>query len=219
MRHKPTIDYRLYLVTDRNLLNGKSLAQSVEDAIAGGVTVVQLREKTLGTRDFFDLALRVKAITDHYGIPLIINDRLDIALSVNAAGLHIGQGDLPVPLARKLLGPDKVLGVSAATVEEAAAARNEGADYLGIGAVFPTGTKTDARNVPVETLRRIRERIAIPIVAIGGINRSNARLVLNEGVDGIAVVSAILGAPDIRLAAHCLHDLCMKLPTDEAPTR
>ena len=206
MTHNRTVDYSLYLVTDRNLLKGKDLPTSIEEAIAGGVTVIQLREKELGSREFFNVAVQVKAVTDRYHVPLIINDRLDIALAVDAAGLHIGQDDLPVAVARKLLGPEKILGVSACTVGEAVTAQMDGADYLGVGAVFPTGTKRDARQVTLDTLRLIKDRVKIPVVAIGGINQENASLVLHEKVDGIAIVSAILGAPDSRRAARNLHD-------------
>lgn len=174
---------------------------------AGGVTVIQLREKELSTKDFFDIAVQVKAMSDKYQIPLIINDRLDIALAVDAAGLHIGQDDLPVTVARKILGPAKILGISASNVDEAMNAQVNGADYVGVGAIFPTGTKSDAQQVDLETLRLIKNRVTIPVVAIGGINQNNAMMVMNENVDGIAVVSAILGEHDCRLAAQKLHDL------------
>ena len=149
----------------------------------------------------------MKAITDRYQIPLIINDRLDIALALNVTGLHIGQDDLPVAIARRLLGQDKILGVSAATPEEAIKAQNEGADYLGIGAIFPTGTKSDARNVSLETLREIKNRVKIPVVAIGGINPAQVKLVKEQQVDGVAVVSAILCQDDIKAAARNLCEL------------
>lgn len=207
MKHNLTIDYSLYLVTDQKLLNGKHLLKSIEDAIAGGVTIVQLREKELCTRDFFDLAVQVKAVTDKYQVPLIINDRLDIALAVNAAGLHIGQDDLPVTIVRKIMGPAKFLGTSVANVEEAITAQFEGADYLGVGAIFPTGTKLDAQLVTLETLQQIKNQVTIPVVAIGGINQNNAKIVMNEKIDGIAVVSAILAEQDCMKAAQNLHNL------------
>ncbi len=204
MKASKPIDYSLYLVTDRKLLKGNNLLGSIEEAITGGVTIIQLREKDCCTRDFFDVALKVKTITDSHNIPLIINDRLDIALAVNAAGLHIGQDDMPAKIARKLLGPAKILGVSASTLEEAITAQIDGADYCGVGAIFPTGSKHDARQVPLETLRQIKARLTIPIVAIGGINQNNARTVLQEKVDGIAVISAILCEQDCRKAAENL---------------
>ena len=152
MNHNRMIDYNLYLVTDRPLLGDRDLQQSIEAAILGGVTIVQLREKDLSTLEFFNLATQIKAVTDSYQVPLIINDRLDIALAVDAAGLHVGQDDLPAVIARRLLGADKILGVSATTLEEAIKAEVEGADYLGIGAIFPTDTKKDARNVALDNL-------------------------------------------------------------------
>lgn len=216
MKHNQTIDYSLYLVTDRKLLNGKHLLKSIEDAIAGGVSIVQLREKELCTGDFFDLALQVKAVTDKYQVPLIINDRLDIALAVNAAGLHIGQDDLPVTIVRKIMGPAKILGTSVFNVEEAITAQFEGADYLGVGAIFPTGTKPDAKLVNLDTLRQIKNRVTIPVVAIGGINKNNAMLVINEKIDGIAIVSAILAESDCTQAAQNLYNL---INTDSTGTQ
>lgn len=207
MNVKPVIDYRLYLVTDRGLLGSRDLLHSIEEAIQGGVTIVQLREKDLPTREFFQLASQVKSITDRYQIPLIINERLDIALALNVTGLHIGQNDLPVAIARRLLGPEKILGASAATVDEAMKAQAEGADYLGIGALFPIGTKPDARNVSLETLREIKKQVKIPVVAIGGISPAQVKLVKEQQVDGVAVVSAILCQDDIKAAARNLREL------------
>jgi thiamine-phosphate pyrophosphorylase len=206
MNHNKAIDYALYLVTDRTLLGGRDLQQSIEAAILGGVTIVQLREKELSTLEFFNFATQIKAVTDNYQIPLIINDRLDIALAVEAAGLHVGQDDLPAATARKLLGSDKILGVSAATVDEAIKAEADGADYLGIGAVFPTDTKKDACQVLLNTLGTIKKQVGIPVVAIGGINQSNLALVKEQEVDGIAVISAILCQENIKLAARFLYE-------------
>lgn len=166
---KSNIDYTLYLVTDRSILQGRNLLESVEEAIKGGVTLVQLREKSLSTKEFYNVAVELKKLTDRYNIPLIINDRLDIALSINASGLHIGQDDLPTSVARKLLGKDKILGVSARNLEEALKASSEGADYIGVGAMFPTISKSDAVWVSIEQLKEIRENTSLPIVAIGGI--------------------------------------------------
>lgn len=201
---KTKIDYSLYLVTDRDVLKGRDLYTSVEQAILGGSTLVQLREKNISSREFFKIACAVKQITDKYNIPLIINDRLDIALAADAAGVHLGQSDLPCKIARQILGPDKLLGISAATIEEAVAAEKDGADYIGVGAVFPTGTKLDARSVSIEGLKLIKEALGIPVVAIGGINENNFMLLKPSGIDGIAVVSAILGKDNIQDAASKL---------------
>ncbi|MBA1334165.1 MAG: Thiamin-phosphate pyrophosphorylase [Firmicutes bacterium] len=204
MFDKAVPDFSLYLVTDRDILGGRDLAGSIEEAIAGGVTVVQLREKTLSSLEFYHLAREVKAVTDRYRVPLIINDRLDIALAVDAAGLHVGQNDLPAAVARRLLGPEKILGVSAASLEEALLAERDGADYLGVGAIFPTATKSDVRSVALEDLQKIKGQVKIPVVAIGGINQNNIKTVMETGIDGVAVVSAILGKDDITRAAKNL---------------
>lgn len=196
------VNYRLYLVTDREVLGDKDLYRSIEEAILGGVTMVQLREKDISTLDFYKEALKVKEITSKHNVPLIINDRLDIAQAVDADGLHIGQKDMPLAIARKLLGPDKIIGVSASTVELAAQAEKEGADYLGVGAVFPTSTKDDAETVEHSEVRKIKEIVKIPIVAIGGINEVNVGTIRETGVDGVAVISAILGKDDVRKAAE-----------------
>ena len=199
---KNTVNYSLYLVTDRDLLDDKDLAKTVEQAIQGGVTMVQVREKNLSTLEFFQVALVIKAVTDKYDVPLIVNDRADIALAVDAAGLHVGQADLPLVVARKLLGPDKIIGVSAANLEEALLAQDQGADYLGIGAIFPTNTKDDADSVSLAELKAIKAMVRIPIVGIGGINGNNIHDVMETGVDGVAVVSAIIAAADPQ-AATC----------------
>lgn len=207
MLNKNGINYALYLVTDRGILGGRDLAKSIAEAILGGVTVVQLREKALSTLEFYRLAQEVKTVTESFKVPLIINDRLDIALAVDAAGLHIGQKDLPAAVARRLLGPEKILGVSAANIEEALEAERDGADYLGVGAVFPTATKSDVRSVDLEGLQKIKRQVKIPVVAIGGINRNNIKNIMETGVDGVAVVSAILGEADITGAARNLYRL------------
>ncbi|CVK18386.1 thiamine phosphate synthase [Sporomusa sphaeroides] len=199
--HNNNVDYSLYLVTDRDCLGGKDLVATVEQALQGGATVVQVREKNLSTLEFFQVTSRIKSITDKYGIPLIVNDRADIALAVDAAGLHIGQEDLPLAVARRLLGPDKIIGVSASTLEEALLAQEQGADYLGVGAVFPTNTKDDADSVSLAALKSIKEQVRIPVVAIGGINRSNVQPVMETGIAGVAVVSAIIAAQDPYEAA------------------
>ena len=195
------LDYSLYLVTDRVLMSTQTLAEAVEQAIFGGCTMVQLREMECSWLVFYEQALEVKQVTDRYEVPLIINDRVDIALAVQAAGVHIGQSDLPVPDVRRLIGMEMLLGVSVSSSEEAGQAMEDGADYLGVGAMFPTGTKTDANVVSMEELQRIRRITNLPIVVIGGINLDNAGLFRPMGIDGLAVVSAIIGQPDIRKAA------------------
>lgn len=205
--NKKQVDYSLYLVTDRGYLRGRDLCQMIAQAIEGGVTVVQLREKTVSTLEFFQIALRVQEITRKYEIPLIINDRLDIAQAINSDGLHIGQDDLPLPIARRILGDNKIIGVSVSTIEEALLAQEQGADYLGVGAIFSTFTKTDAKLVSIEQLQLIKKTVAIPVVAIGGINETNIQRVMPSGINGISVVSAILDKDDPRTAATQLRHL------------
>lgn len=204
------LNLQLYVVTDRAWLKGKQLADDVEAAIRGGATIVQLREKDLSSREFFTTALKVKQVTDHYQIPLIINDRLDIALAIDAAGLHVGQRDLPPVIARRLLGPGKILGVSVTNQEEAVQAERDGADYLGAGAVFPTGTKPDADYVNYLELQRITRRVKIPVVAIGGINEANALQLKGSGIKGIAVVSAVFAKDDPEKAAKRMKRIALE---------
>ena len=204
------IDYTLYLCTDRSLMSTPTLEEAVEAAIRGGVTLVQLREKDCGSGEFYQTAVNIKKITDSHNVPLIINDRLDIALAVDAAGLHIGQTDLPAAAARKVLGPDKILGVSTATLEEALKAQADGADYLGVGAMFTTGTKKNARSVTMDGLMEIRRNIQIPIVVIGGVNEKNCTQFNGTGIDGLAIVSAIIAKPDIEAAAREIKGLFHK---------
>lgn len=199
---KSKIDYTLYLVTDRRLMSCKTIEESVELAIAGGASVVQLREKDCSSREFYELALRVKQITEPRRIPLIINDRIDICMAAGADGVHLGQSDVPCKEARKILGNDKIIGVSAALPEEAAQAQQDGADYLGVGAVFPTGTKTDTRPVTPDIIREIRAAVTIPFVVIGGVNPDNIKTLYGLGIDGAAVVSAIVSQLDITAAAR-----------------
>lgn len=202
---KEQVDYHLYLVADRTILGNRDFLKSIEDAISGGVTLIQLREKKSPTLEFYNMAKQVKKITSKHNIPLIINDRLDIALAIDAEGLHIGQDDMPLQIARKILGPNKIIGVSASTLEEALKAKKDGADYLGVGAVFPTSSKDDADNVSIETLKLIKEKVKIPIVAIGGVNLKNTPQVMKTGIDGIAVISAILKSDDKKSAAQNLY--------------
>jgi len=199
-------DYSLYLVTDRGYIGQRNFFQCVERAIQGGVSLVQLREKTASTREFYELAVKLQALTSRYGIPLLINDRLDIALSMGADGLHLGQDDLPIAVARKYFGREKVIGVSVSNVDEAIQAEKDGADYLGVGAMFSTPTKADARLVSLEELRSIKKAVSIPVVAIGGINKENIPDLMGTGIDGVSVVSAILGQEDIEGAARILRD-------------
>ena len=200
-------DYSLYLVTDRMLMRTKTLGEAVEQAVIGGCTMVQLREKEISSLDFYVLALEMKKITDRYSIPLIINDRIDIAMAVGATGVHIGQKDIPADIARKLIGKNMLLGVSTASVAEAVNAAKAGADYLGVGAMFPTGTKPDAGFVSMEELGRIRKAVDIPIVVIGGISKENAMLFQPMGIDGLAVVSAVIAQPNIKKSAADLKSL------------
>lgn len=201
---KPPVDYTLYLVTDSGLMTTATVEESVERAIKGGVSLVQLREKTASSREFYNTALGVREICRQNGVPLIINDRVDIALAVDADGVHLGQADIPAKTVRRLIGPKKLLGLSASDLAEAEAAVADGADYLGVGAMQPTGTKTDARLTAMPELAKIRARVALPIVVIGGIGPGNAFGFAQAGVDGLAVVSAIVAQPDITAAARAL---------------
>lgn len=185
------LDLTLYLVTN-NSEDEEKFLETIKAAIEGGVTICQLREKTADTGKFYDLALKVKEITDSYNIPLIINDRIDIMLAVNAAGLHIGQDDMPCDVARKIIGDDKIIGVSATTKEEVKKAIADGADYIGAGAIYPTKTKDDASSITKEQLKELVDYSNIPIVAIGGINQTNAKDLVDIGIAGISVVSAIM---------------------------
>lgn len=195
-----TYDYSIYLVTDRTRMRTMTLCEAVEQAVLGGCTMVQLRESDISSLDFYCLAKEVKQITDRYKVPLIINNRIDIALSVEATGVHVGQNDIPAFAVRKIIGPSRLLGVSVSSLQEARQAQKDGADYLGVGAMFPTKTKKDAKLVPMDELRAIRQEIEIPIVVIGGINKENATEFSALGVDGLAVVSAIIAQSDIRRA-------------------
>ena len=202
---KGKIDYSLYLVTDRGLMAAASVEECVEQAVSGGCTIVQLREKTASSREFYETALRVRKITADLGVPLIINDRADIALAVNADGVHVGQDDLPLDAARRIMGEDAIIGASVNNLTEALAAM--GADYLGVGAMFATSTKTDADLASMDELRRIRAAVKIPIVAIGGINKNTVPLFAGTGIDGIAVVSAVVSQKDPGGAARELKTL------------
>ena len=189
---------RLYLVTNRYQDSLESFLEKVETACRSGVTIVQLREKNLTTNQYYQLAKQVKEITDAYQVPLIIDDRLDVCLAVDAAGLHIGDDELPVSVARQVLGPDKILGVTAKTVKRALEAEEGGANYLGTGAIFPTTTKENAPITLISTLKTICQRVDIPVVAIGGLTSENIDQLIGIGIAGVAVVRDLMQAEDIE---------------------
>ena len=193
---------KLYLVTNRYQDSLESFLEKVETACRSGVTIIQLREKNLTTNQYYQLAKQVKEITDAYQVPLIIDDRLDVCLAVDAAGLHIGDDELPVSVARKVLGPEKILGVTAKTVKRALEAEEGGADYLGTGAIFPTTTKENAPITLISTLKTICQTIAIPVVAIGGLTSENIDQLIGTGIAGVAVVRDLMQAEDIEAKAH-----------------
>lgn len=202
---------RLYLVTNRYQDSVESFFAKVETACRSGVTIVQLREKNLTTHQYYQLAKQVKEITDVYQVPLIIDDRLDVCLAVDAAGLHIGDDELPVSVARQVLGPDKILGVTAKTVKRALEAETSGADYLGTGAIFPTTTKENAPITLISTLKTICQTVAIPVVAIGGLTSENIDQLMGTGIAGVAVVRDLMQAEDIEAKTQAfltkLHDI------------
>ena len=193
---------RLYLVTNRYQDSLENFLEKVETACRSGVTIIQLREKNLTTNQYYQLAKQVKEITDAYQVPLIIDDRLDVCLAVDAAGLHIGDDELPVSVARQVLGPEKILGVTAKTVKRALEAEEGGADYLGTGAIFPTTTKENAPITLISTLKTICQTVAIPVVAIGGLTSENIDQLAETGIAGVAVVRDLMQAEDIEAKAH-----------------
>ena len=197
------LDLSLYLVTN-NSEDEEKFLNIIEESLKGGVSVVQLREKKAETLDFYNLALKVKEITQKYNVPLIINDRIDIALSIDADGVHVGQSDMPAKTARSMIGEDKILGVSAANIKEAKKAQRDSADYIGVGAVYPTNTKDDATSVPKKELKEIVKSVDIPVVAIGGITQENAHELNDFGIDGLSVVSAIMEAKNPKIASKNL---------------
>jgi len=200
---KPVVDWSLYVVTDRPLARGRLLEQVVEAALRGGATVIQLREKEASTREFIVLGRRLQELCRARQVPLIINDRLDVALAIEADGVHVGQDDMPVALARRFLGPDRILGATASTPQEARQAEADGADYLGCNAVFYTPTKTDTGTpLGIEGFRRLVQTVSIPVVAIGGIKATNAAELIRAGAAGVAVVSAVMAADDPEAAAR-----------------
>jgi thiamine-phosphate pyrophosphorylase len=196
------IDYSLYLVTDRGLARGRSTLEIVKAAVQGGVTCVQLREKNCSTLDFINQAFTIKDFLKTRGVPLIINDRVDVALAIEADGVHLGQTDMPFDIAKKIIGDSMIIGISAESLEDAIAAEKGGADYLGVSPIYATPTKTDtAPPLGLEGLRAIRDAVGLPLVGIGGLNRDNAAAVMENGGDGVAVVSAIVAADDPAAAA------------------
>ena len=197
---------RLYAVTDRHWLDGRRLIDVVRESLDGGVTMVQLREKTLEEGKFLEEAKELQALCRERGVPFLVNDNVEIAREMNADGVHVGQSDMEALDVRAILGPDKILGVSAQTVEQAVLAEKHGADYLGVGAVFPTGSKDDADDVSYDTLKAICQAVSIPVVAIGGITQQNVEKLAGSGICGVAVISAIYGAGDIEGAARELKE-------------
>ena len=195
-------DLLLYAVTDRHWLNGRTLYEVVKESLDGGVTFLQLREKTLDEAHFLEEAKELQKLCKEYKVPFIINDNVDIAVAMNADGVHVGQSDMEAGDVRAKLGPDKIIGVSTQTVEQAILAEKHGADYLGVGAVFPTTSKDDAAEVSYDTLKAICEAVSIPVVAIGGIRRDNMMQLTGSGAAGVSVISGIYGQPDIRKACE-----------------
>lgn len=191
-------ELKLYLVTDSNILKGRDFYECIEDALKGGVTMLQLREKESDGKEFLEKALKLREITKKYNVKFIINDRVDIAMLCDADGVHVGQSDIPANKVRELIGKDKIIGVSARTIEEASIAKKNGADYLGVGAMFTTTTKLDAKAVSIEQLNKIKKEVELPIVAIGGLSLNNINKLKKYDIDGYAVVSAILGSADIK---------------------
>lgn len=196
----------LYGVTDRKWLNGRSLTEVVKESLEGGATMIQLREKNLDEARFLQEAKELQSLCRTFKVPFIVNDNVDIALEMNADGIHVGQSDMEAGMVREKLGPEKILGVSAQTVDQAVLAEKRGADYLGVGAVFPTGSKDDAVEVDFDTLKAICEAVTIPVVAIGGITRDNVTQLSGSGICGVAVISAIYAQEDIAASTGILRD-------------
>lgn len=206
-------DMQLYLVTDRSWLKARNLADQVEEAIKGGVSFVQIREKELAHDNFKKLALEIKEVTDYYKIPFVVNDNIEIAKEIDADGVHLGQDDMGLKEARNFLGKDKIIGISVGNIDQALEAQEEGADYLGLGSLFPTDTKEDALLMNIEIVRQIADQTTIPLVGIGGINKGNIEDLKESGLNGIAVVSAILKEDNVEEAASELLALvkeCLK---------
>ena len=205
------MDTTLYFITDSTGFGEEEFLKRVEEALKGGVTLLQLREKEKTTREYIELARKVHDISKKYSVPLIIDDRLDVALAIDAEGVHMGQSDMPVFMARKLFGKEKIVGATAKTVEQAKKAYEEGADYLGVGAIYPTTTKVKTVITSVDTLKEICKEVPIPVNAIGGLNKDNIEILKGTDIDGICVVSAIMKAENPKLAAEELKSAFLKL--------
>lgn len=202
------VDYSVYLVTDRELARGRTTLEIARAAIRGGVSCIQLREKTCSTREFIDEALAIRSLLARHGIPLIINDRVDVALAVKADGIHLGQKDMPCSMARQIIPESMIVGISVESLDDAIAAQKDGADYLGVSPIYSTPTKTDtAQPLGLEGLRSIRSEVDLPLVGIGGLNADNAAAVIYNGADGVAVVSAIVAADDPEAATRDLIEI------------
>lgn len=191
-------ELKLYLVTDSDILDGRNFYQCIEEALKGGVTMLQLREKKASGKEFLEKAIRLRELTKKYNVKFIINDRVDIAMLCDADGVHVGQNDIPADKVREILGKDKIIGVSARTIEQAMKAKKDGADYLGVGAMFSTTTKLDAKPMSIETLKHIKQDSNLPVVAIGGLSLNNINKLEECNIDGFAVVSAILKSDNIK---------------------
>jgi thiamine-phosphate pyrophosphorylase len=202
------VDYSVYLVTDRELARGRTTLEIAGAAIRGGVSCIQLREKMCSTREFIDESLAIRSLLARHGIPLIINDRVDVALAVKADGIHLGQKDMPCRMARQIIPESMIVGISVESLDDAIAAQKDGADYLGVSPIYPTPTKTDtAQPLGLEGLRSIRSEVDLPLVGIGGLNADNAEAVIHNGADGVAVVSAIVAADDPEAATRDLIEI------------
>lgn len=201
----------LYAVTDRRWANKQSLKEQIELSLKGGVTFLQLREKNLSEEEFLKEAREIKALAKEYKVPFIINDNVDVAMKVDAEGVHVGQDDRDAKEVRKIIGKNKILGVSAQTIKQAIKAEKDGADYIGVGAVFPTGTKKDAENLSIEILKKICQSVTIPVVAIGGITKENILKLKGSNIAGVALVSAIFASKDIKQDCQKLKELSIKV--------
>ncbi len=202
------VDYSVYLVTDRELARGRTTLEIAGAAIRGGVSCIQLREKMCSTREFIDESLAIRSLLARHGIPLIINDRVDVALAVKADGIHLGQKDMPCRMARQIIPESMIVGISVESLDDAIAAQKDGADYLGVSPIYPTPTKTDtAQPLGLEGLRSIRSEVDLPLVGIGGLNADNVAAVIHNGADGVAVVSAIVAADDPEAATRDLIEI------------